>query len=189
MRYHFRSSLTLLALFTITCGGLYPLALYGIGKLMPAQAKGSLISDETGAVVGSTLIAQNFTKPGYFWPRPSATNYDAASSGATNLSIAGKTYQAQITERLKRYPSDSQTPLELVTTSASGLDPHLTVNAARQQAMRVTKARGLKMEDINALIGQAEITQPFGPPLVNVLRLNLSLDTFCQQERIKCRQP
>jgi potassium-transporting ATPase KdpC subunit len=172
---------------TILLGVVYPLAITGICQvLFPHQANGSLVIAK-GQVIGSELIGQNFAKPGYFQPRPSAAGndgYDGTASGGTNL---GPTNQKLI-ERVKgavdkfRKENPDYTgpiPADLVTTSGSGLDPHLSPDSAMAQAPRVAKARGLTPDQVNRLV--AEFTEPpelgvLGEPRVNVLKLNLALD-------------
>jgi K+-transporting ATPase ATPase C chain len=172
---------------TILLGVVYPLAITGICQvLFPHQANGSLVIAK-GQVIGSELIGQNFTKPGYFQPRPSAAGndgYDGTASGGTNL---GPTNQKLI-ERVKgavdkfRKENPDYTgpiPADLVTTSGSGLDPHLSPDSAMAQAPRVAKARGLTPDQVNRLV--AEFTESpelgvLGEPRVNVLKLNLALD-------------
>ncbi|HYK58312.1 MAG TPA: potassium-transporting ATPase subunit KdpC [Bryobacteraceae bacterium] len=172
---------------TILFGIAYPLVVTGISQVaFPRQANGSLIVSD-GKVIGSELIGQNFTRPEYFQPRPSAAGndgYDATSSSASNL---GPTNQKLIdrvkasVEKFRKENPDYTGPLpaDLVTASASGLDPHLSPDSAMAQAARVAKARGMSSDQIAQLI--AEFTEPpslglLGEPRVNVLKLNLALD-------------
>jgi K+-transporting ATPase ATPase C chain len=173
---------------TLVLTGLaYPLVLTGVAQaLMPARANGSFVRDAHGRVVGSELIAQAFTKPQYFQPRPSAagSGYDATASGGSNLGPTSRKLRDRAgadVARLQKENPDSPGPIpaELVTASASGLDPHLSPEAARWQVPRVARARGRRLEEVQTLVdGQTRgRTLGFlGEPTVNVLRLNLDLD-------------
>lgn len=175
--------------FTVTTmllfGGGYHVALWGIGRVaFPSQIEGSLIRRADGSVVGSRLIAQAFTRPEYFHPRPSAVDYDAASTGGSNLGPSNPDHLAAVRERiaavttLEAAPA-SQVPSEMVTTSGAGLDPHIPPAAADLQAQRVASARGVPLERVTELIRTHEQTPTFGflgRARVNVLELNLALD-------------
>jgi len=179
------TSVLILAVFTIALGVVYPLAVWGVGQIaFTYQANGSLITNADGDVVGSELIGQNFTSPGYFHGRPSVAgnSYDAGSSSGSNL---GPTSQKLI-DRIK---SDSTTlqadnpgkpiPADLVTTSGSGLDPHISPAAAEFQVRRVARERNTSEENIRKLVSQFTDGRQFrffGEPRVNVLMLNLALD-------------
>ena len=178
-----RPTLVLTLLFALLLGIGYPLALTGVAQLaFPRQANGSLI-EAGGRPVGSALIGQGFARPGYFHPRPSAagTGYDAAASSGSNL---GPTSRA-LADRVKgdvaalSVPSGMTAPPDLVTTSASGLDPHISPAGAYFQAPRVAAARGVSEPAIRQLISE-HIEGPalgfLGEPRVNVLELNLALD-------------
>jgi K+-transporting ATPase ATPase C chain len=181
-----RPTVVLLLLITIVTGLLYPAAITGIAQaLLPAQANGSILSDAHGHPIGSSLIAQNFTGPSYFHPRPSAAGkdgYDASSSSATNLAPGSKDLRDAIAKRVKDARAEGMTgdlPADLVTTSASGLDPDLSPEAAFLQAPRVAKARGLDVAKVKALVTAATATPLLGiigEPHVNVLLLNRQLD-------------
>ena len=180
-----RISLVLL----LVCGGIYPAAVTLVGQLsFPQQANGSLIQNAKGEVIGSELLAQAFDRPEYFHPRPSAAGadgYDATASAGSNL---GPT-NAKLVDRVRAAVGDvksddpglSVVPADLVTTSGSGLDPDITVDAAMAQVARVAKARGLSEERVAALV-QGHVTGRdlgiFGDPRVNVLKLNLALDVL-----------
>ena len=172
---------------TVLLGVVYPLAMTGICQvLFPHRSNGSLIT-QGEKVIGSELIGQNFAKPEYFQPRPSAAGndgYDATASGGSNF---GPTNQKLIDrvkasiEKFRKENPDYQGPIpaDMMTTSASGLDPHLSPDSAMAQVPRVAKARGVSVEQVNQLVGQ--LTEGpdlgvLGEPRVNVLRLNLALD-------------
>jgi K+-transporting ATPase ATPase C chain len=177
-----RPAISLLLLLTAVTGILYPLAMTGVAQVvLPAQANGSLIRD--GArVVGSELIGQTFARPEYFHPRPSAAGergYDASASAASNLAPGSQDLRDRIAEALPATRSTSNVPPDLVTTSASGLDPHISPEAAFVQVARVAQARGVPTARIEALV-RANCETPLlgfiGEPRVNVLLLNRQLD-------------
>ena len=169
-------------------GLLYPLATTGLALLLfPRQARGSLVSDERGQVVGSELIAQGFSNAAYLAPRPSAAGekgFDATASSGANLGPTSKALRERAgrdLERLLRENPDAgaPVPVELVSASASGLDPHLSPEAALWQVPRIARARGLAEERVRAVIlAQAEGRELFvlGEPRVNVLLVNLAFD-------------
>jgi potassium-transporting ATPase KdpC subunit len=172
----------------VLTGLIYPFVMTGLAQILfPWRANGSLVTDEKGEVVGSELIAQGFANPAYFQPRPSAAGekgYDATSSGGSNLGPTSKKLQDRITEDLKRLKEENPeatepVPAELVTTSASGLDPHLSPQAALWQVPRVAKARGITGERVRAVVDANVERRTFGilgEPRVNVLLVNLALD-------------
>ena len=176
-------------LFTVVTifmlGGGYNLLLIGIGRtVFPAQAEGSLIRRADGTVVGSRLIAQKFAKPEYFHSRPSAVDYNAASTGGTNYGPSNPDHLKAVRERLDAVIAEdgvaaSDVPSELVTASGGGLDPHIPPRAAELQAARVARARNVDVERVRALIAQHTEPPTFGflgRARVNVLELNLDLD-------------
>ena len=183
----FRPALVLLAVLTILTGAVYPLAVTGVAQIaLPYQANGSLI-ERHGRAVGSELIGQPFSDPKYFWPRLSATSpypYNAASSSGSNLGPLNPALLDEVAGRIKALraadPGNAApVPVDLVTSSASGLDPDISPAAAAYQVERVAKARGLSAAKVRALV--ARYTQGrqlgfLGEPRVNVLGLNLALD-------------
>lgn len=189
MKTLFRPALTLFVLLSVITGLIYPLLVTGISQaLFPAQAAGSLILRD-GKPVGSRLIGQNFTDPKYFWGRPSATSpqpYNAAASGGSNLGPLNPALQEAVAVRVKTLrEADSgniaQVPVDLVTASASGLDPQISPAAANYQAVRVARVRGLPLDVVQTLVVQQTEGRQwgvFGEPRVNVLELNLALDNL-----------
>ncbi len=186
-------SATLIALRTtlvtlVVTGLLYPLAMTGLAQILfPTQSNGSLVTDEHGAVVGSALIAQGFTRPAYVWPRPSAAGangWDAAASSGSNLGPTSQKLRQRIIAEIARLQAanpqaEGLLPAELVTTSASGLDPHLSPTAALWQVPRVAAARNVAPERVRAVVEAGIEGRTFGllgEPRVNVLLLNLALD-------------
>ncbi len=179
------AALALLSL-TVVTGLFYPALVTGIAQLVfPFQANGSLLSQH-GQVKGSILIGQSFFEPQYFWSRPSATNpfpYNAESSSGSNLGPTNPELLAKVQERVKALRQgqpgeDKLIPVDLVTSSGSGLDPHLSPAAALYQVSRVARARGLSEARVQQLVRQhTEDRQVgiLGEPRVNVLRLNLAL--------------
>jgi K+-transporting ATPase ATPase C chain len=183
-----RPALSLFVLLTLITGVVYPLAVSGIAKVaFPEAANGSLIVKD-GKTVGSRLIGQNFTTPNYFWGRPSATApmpYNAAASGGSNLGPLNPALSEAVKGRvaiLKAADPGNRLPIpaDLITASASGLDPHISPAAAQYQIERVARARSIDPGKVKALVAQyteARQWSIFGDPRVNVLELNLALDT------------
>ena len=172
---------------TVLTGLIYPLAVTGLCQLLfPDKANGSLIA-VNGQVVGSELIGQNFTKPEYFQPRPSAAGndgYDATASGGSNLGPTNKKLIDRVQASADKFHKDNPAysgaiPADLLTASGSGLDPHISPASAGAQAERVAKARGVSLDHIRALIASHTEGRDLGflgEPRVNVLLLNLALD-------------
>ena len=187
MKTLIRPALSLFILMTVVTGVLYPLAVTGVAKLAFAdQASGSLIVRE-GKTVGSALIGQHFSDPGHFWGRPSATGpmpYNGAGSSGSNQGPLNPALVDAVKgriEALKAADPDNKgpVPVDLVTASASGLDPHISVAGARYQAARVARARGLDPAVLQSLIArhtEDRLLGLFGEPRINVLALNLALD-------------
>jgi potassium-transporting ATPase KdpC subunit len=191
---HLRPALVLTVLFTLLTGLIYPLAITGIGQaVLPAQANGSLIS-RNGVVIGSELIGQSFSGTRYFHGRPSTTSaadpadasktvdapYNAANSTGSNLGPSSKALLEAVEARAKALGSGPQ-PADLVTASASGLDPHISPTAALAQVSRVAQARGLAEPRVRAVVEQHIDGRKLGflgDPYVNVLQLNLALDAL-----------
>ncbi|WP_163993755.1 potassium-transporting ATPase subunit KdpC [Pyxidicoccus caerfyrddinensis] len=184
---HLVTALRACVVTLVLTGVLYPLAVTGAAQLLfPAEAHGSLVKDEQGRVVGSALIAQGFTRAGYFQTRPSAAGagYDGAASSGSNLGPTSQKLKERVAadaERLRRENPDAPGPVpaELVTASASGLDPHLSPEAVRWQVPRVVRARGVAPERVLALLDshvEGRTLGVLGEPRVNVLLLNLAMD-------------
>lgn len=184
-----RSAALLLLVFTVLTGVAYPLLVTGIAQgIMPARANGSLMVQD-GKAAGSALIGQPFSDPKYFWGRPSATGsfpYNAAASSGSNLGPTNPALAEAVGTRIAALRAadpgnEAPVPVDLVTASASGLDPHISPAAAQFQVPRVARARSLPEERVKQLVvDQTERRQlgVLGEPRVNVLRLNLALDAL-----------
>ncbi len=183
-----RASLLMLVALTLVTGVLYPLAVTGIARVaFPRQAGGSLVRSQ-GRIVGSTLLGQAFADSSRFWSRPSATAvpYDASASSGSNLGPTNPALLQAIADRVKALhaadPGNSAPiPADLVTTSASGLDPHVSLAAAEWQVARVARVRGLDPASVGALV--TRLTEPrtfgvLGEPRVNVMALNRALESL-----------
>lgn len=181
MLTHLRPAIALTVLFTVLTGLAYPLAMTGISQvLFPAAANGSLIERE-GTVIGSSLIAQGFSGDEYLHPRASASNYNAAGTGATNLGPTSATLIADVVARRAAWEALNgvPAPIDAVTTSGSGLDPDISPEAALAQANRIAGARGADPAAVRALIEGAVEGRTlglYGEPRVNVLLTNIALD-------------
>ena len=180
-------SLRMLLALTLLTGVVYPLALTGLAQLfLPGKANGSVI-EHAGGLVGSDLVGQNFTSDRYFWPRPSAVDYSPLPSGGSNLGPTSRALLNKIAERRARLVSAGnpvEVPPDLLLASGSGLDPHISPEAAFYQIDRVQRARGVPESwrpELAALV-RSRTEGPqwglFGEPRVNVLRLNLALDSL-----------
>jgi len=187
MTAQLRPAILSLLLFTVITGLIYPLLVTGLAQVVfPFQANGSVIA-MNGQPIGSALIGQPFDDPAYFWGRPSATGpfpYNAATSAGSNLGPTNPVLIEAVAARvaaLRAADPDNQAPIpvDLVTASGSGLDPHISVAAARYQVSRVAAARGISEADLLALVAEHTEGRQFGflgEPRVNVLQLNLALD-------------
>ena len=189
MKNLIRPTLVMLALMTLVTGFAYPILVTAIGQtFMADQANGSLVVRD-GKPIGSSLIGQSFASPKYFWSRPSATSpmpNNASASGGSNLGPTNPALKDAVAGRIEALqnadPANKQAvPIDLVTTSASGLDPNISEAAARYQVNRVAAARGLAATQVAALVDshrESVLIGFIGEPRVNVLRLNLALDAL-----------
>src|SRR5262245_5288456 len=183
-----RGAIAATLILAVVCCGLYPLVVWGIAQTaFPNKANGSIIVDKDGTVRGSRLLGQNFTADKYFHSRPSnaGNGYDAANSSGSNLGPTSQKLHDSIAQNVADYraqnglATNAPVPADGVTASASGLDPHISLENAGLQSARVAKARGISVEAVRALIKQHTDAPDWGflgEPGVNVLRLNLSLD-------------
>ena len=181
MLTHLRPAIALMLLFTLLTGLAYPLAMTGIAQaLVPGTANGSLITRD-GVAIGSVLIAQPFAGAGYLHPRPSASGFNAAGTGASNLGPTSAELTAQVAGRRAAYEAATGTaaPIDAVTASGSGLDPHISRANALAQSPRIAGARGADPAAVRALIGgvvERPLLGLYGEARVNVLATNIALD-------------
>jgi potassium-transporting ATPase KdpC subunit len=187
MKEHLRPALTMLLALTLLTGVVYPLIVTGLAQMIfPQQANGSLMVRE-GKVIGSELIGQYFDEPKYFWGRPSATSpfpYNAAASSGSNLGPTNPVLIEAVKTRVAALRAadpgnEAPVPVDLVTASGSGLDPHISPAAAQYQVKRVARARGLDENTVKELVARHIEGRQFGflgEPRLNVLKLNLALD-------------
>jgi K+-transporting ATPase ATPase C chain len=185
-----RTSIVLFTLLTVLTGLIYPFVITSIAQvLFPQQANGSLIKAPDGNILGSKLIGQSFDDPKYFWGRLSATAgnpYNAAASGGSNLSVSNQELLDQVQARIDALHAADPTntlsiPGDLVTASASGLDPDISIASANYQAARVARVRNIAIETVKSLIDQntsGRVLGFIGEPRVNVLNLNIALDAL-----------
>jgi potassium-transporting ATPase KdpC subunit len=185
MKKHFVTSIMMTIVTTILLGLIYPMVMTGLAQLIfPRQANGNLIT-ANGKIVGSHLIGQTFSSPGYFRSRPSAAGngYDAGNSSGSNLGPTNKMLVDRMTGDIQKAQAENPNtpvPMDLVTTSASGLDPHISPEAAAFQVPRIARERGMSEADVSALVANHTEARQFGflgEPRVNVLELNVDLDT------------
>jgi K+-transporting ATPase ATPase C chain len=183
-----RGAIMSTVMLAVVCCGIYPVVVFGLGRAFADKADGSLIVDGKGVIRGSKLIGQSFSGAKYFHPRPSSAGnngYDPTSSSGSNLGPTSQKLRDSIAQNVADYraqnglATNAPVPADAVTGSASGLDPHISLENAALQAPRVAKERGMKGDDVRALISQ--YTDPpglgfLGDAGVNVLRLNLALD-------------
>ena len=183
-----RSAVLVTLVLAVVCCGLYPLIVFGIAQTcFPHQANGSLIVDAAGVVCGSKLLGQGFTSDKYFHPRTSAagSGYDGVNSGGSNLGPTSQKLHDSISQNINDYraqngmAANAPVPADAVTSSASGLDPHITLQNAEIQVTRVAKARGMQTAELRQLVKRYTDSPGLGflgEPGVNVLELNLALD-------------
>ena len=191
MKDNLRIAILFTLITTIMFGLLYPLGVTGLAQLLfPAQANGSLLA-KNGQAVGSKLLCQMFSSAGYFHPRPSGagTGYDASQSGSPNLAPTNHALIERVkgdVDKLHAENPGAAIPVDLVTTSASGLDPEISPAAAEFQVLRVARARGISEEEIRVLVSKHTLKRQWGflgEPRVRVLELNLDLDATHPKQR------
>ncbi len=182
MLHNLTGALRLTAFAMLVCCVVYPLFIWGTAQLIdPASADGQLIRDPGGTVIGSSRIAQEFTSDRYFHCRPSAVDYNGALSGGSNLAATSPELRKRAEAEIARYGATAANllPADLATASGSGLDPHITLAAARFQIPRIAGARSIPAETVAGIVA-ANVSYPGGflrtEPFVNVLELNLKLD-------------
>ena len=190
---YLRPAATMLLLLTLTTGAIYPALVTALAQVcFDYQANGSLLKDQQGRAIGSALIGQPFSEAEYFWGRPSATSpypYNAAASSGSNLGPTNPALIEAVAARIHALKhldptNKAPVPVDLVTASGSGLDPHISLAAADYQIKRVAKARHMPLEDLRKLLlnhTESRQWRVFGEPRVNVLQLNLALDALEQQ--------
>src|SRR5476649_1892108 len=184
MKTYLLPSLKITVILIVIVAGLYPLLIAAVGKLTPGGGDGVTVTYK-GKVVGYANIGQKFTKDEYFWSRPSAVDYHADGSGGSNKGPSNPDYlkdvEKRIQEFMKKNPgvTRAEIPAELVTASGSGLDPDLSPAGAKVQVMRIAKARNISVEQVEKIVDdhtEKPVMGLFGPPRVNVLKMNVALD-------------
>ena len=185
MKAHILPAIKLTVLCSILLAVIYPLTLLGIAQFSPNKGKGQVITQNKKQYYAN--VGQSFTEDKYFNSRPSAVGYNAAGSGGSNKSASNAAYLAEVQTRIDSFliknpeVKKSDIPVDMITASASGLDPNISVQAARVQTQRIAKVRSIPVETVNQLIA-AQIEKPliglFGPSKINVLKLNLALDNL-----------
>ncbi|UJP63950.1 potassium-transporting ATPase subunit KdpC [Mongoliitalea daihaiensis] len=186
-----RQSISIILITLVLFGLIYPISIWGIGKIMPHSANGKPIILD-GELRGFEHIAQNFSSQQYFWSRPSDVDYDASDTGGSNYGPTNEIFLSQVEERinylLENHPEKSKAdiPIDLVTASGSGLDPYISLDAAIFQANRVANARNLELSQVIELISdhnEGALFGLFGPKdIVHVLKLNLALDKLTKKD-------
>lgn len=193
MKKYIIQSLRLTGVLMVLLGIIYPVSVAFIGKLSPGEGSGEKVI-KNGKVVGYALIGQSFTKPEYFWGRPSAVGYNAAGSGGSNKGATNADYLKQVSERidtlLKYHPylKKSDIPADMVTASGSGLDPDISETAAIMQIKRIATYRKLSDRTVAELVvknTEGPLFGLFGPSKVNVLKLNVALDALTKTNELK----
>lgn len=183
MKTQLLPALRLTLVLLVLCAVLYPALIWAGAQLAPGHGAGITLSQK-GRVVGYDNVGQKFDKPGYFWSRPSAVDYNAAGSAGSNKGPSNPEYLAQVKARLDTFLVQNpgvraaDVPAELLTASGSGLDPHLSPRGAAVQVARVARARRLPVATVQALVARETEAGLLAPARVNVLRLNLALDTL-----------
>jgi K+-transporting ATPase ATPase C chain len=189
MKQIIKTSLIMFVIFTVILGILYPVVVWAAAKvLFPFQTEGSLVK-KGSEVTGSVLIAQDFQKPEYFHPRPSAVSYDASNSGGSNMAASNPDLVKAISDRADKEKKINPLntgiiPMDMLTTSSSGLDPEITITAAQWQLKRVAAARGLDEKIVTEAVHkfkEGAMLGFIGPDRVNVLKLNLYLDSLTKK--------
>lgn len=184
MKAYILPSLKLTAVLIFLCAVIYPLLIAGVAKITPGEGKGVTIT-QNGKVVGYELIGQKFTEDKYFQGRPSAVDYNAAGSAGSNKGPTNPDYLATVQARIDTFLlhnpgiTKEQIPVDLITASGSGLDPHISVQAANVQVKRIARVRNIKEEIIQSIIvknTEKPFLGLFGPTVINVLKLNIALD-------------
>ena len=178
MKTHLLVSLRMTLVLAILTCGIYPPAVFAVAQLaFPDKANGSLIA-QNGRVIGSELIGQSFTSDRFFHSRPSSSDYDGTASGGTNLGPTSKKLRDAVASAVNAYDAHADVPADAVTSSASGLDPHISPANANAQAARVARANGVAVERVRTLIARSteqRFVGLFGEPRVSVLHLNLAI--------------
>lgn len=178
MKQYIFSSIKLTVILIIVCVVLYPLVVLGIAQFMPDQGKGERVTDKNGKTYYAN-IAQKFEADNYFNSRPSAVDYNAAGSGGSNKGPNNPDYLKTVQERVNTFKAKNPVvpvPVDMVTASGSGLDPDISINAAKAQAARISRLRNVSIETVDQLIDSVAIYPILGPDKVNVLKLNIALD-------------
>lgn len=180
MKRYFLSALRMTGAMLVLCVGIYTLILLGIAQMAPNFGKGKRIADKNGNIYFEN-IGQRFDRDIYFHSRPSAVDYNAAGSGGSNKGTNDAEYLKQVKQRIIDFEMQnpkSHVPIDMVTASGSGLDPHIFIEAANAQVNRVAKARELDVEIVRNLVKDHEEKNPIGPEKINVLKLNIALDNL-----------